>query len=332
MMYFLPLLALAAWFSIVSAVDFIAPHAQAVLDVTSSIDIEWSFPENATSYLLGTDYSIWLCAGGNEEKTHERVAHLFKGTIFSNPVQTSVEVDPTVGGEYPNGYFLEAVLTGMQGYSYRFTLTGMTGSFSPIVEKGLQLLPKPDGSETLRIQERQVPAPGAAVPPAPGAADPPVPGAADPPAPGAPVPPVPGAGNPPVPPGGKPPAGAPPAGAPPAGVPPPAAAPPPAVPPPAVPPPAAEPTVIQSVPYSEQTGTMRFAPMPMHPPKKISLKSPKPQFPTSPYKIATTFLPPPTVRTTISASVVQTAEAHENTHAPADMDEDMARFLKRWQD
>ncbi|EFE33323.1 uncharacterized protein ARB_07683 [Trichophyton benhamiae CBS 112371] len=318
MMSFLPLLTLVAWwFSIVSAVEFQAPQALAVLDATSPLDIEWSFPENATSFLLGTDYSIWLCAGGNEDNTH-----LFKGTILSNPVQTTAEVDPNAGSEYPNGYFLEAVLNGMQGYSYRFTLTGMTGSFSPNVEKGLRSLPKPDESDTARIQARQVPAPGAAVPPAPGAANPQAPGAANPPAPGAGAPPAPapGAGNPaaPVPPGGKPPAGAPPAGAPPAGappagVPPPAAAPPAGVPPAAAPPPAAEPTIVQTVPYPEQTGLTRYAPVPKQPPKKIVKRSATPQFPTSPYKVATTFLPPPTVRTTISASVTLTAEAHENT-------------------
>ncbi|EGD94705.1 hypothetical protein TESG_02213 [Trichophyton tonsurans CBS 112818] len=328
MMSFLPLLALVAWFSVVvSAVEFKAPQALAVLDAASPLDIEWSFPENATSFLLGTDYSIWLCAGGNEDNTHERVAQLFKGTILGNPVHTTAEVDPNAGSEYPNGYFLEAVLNGMQGYSYRFTLTGMTGSFSPNVEKGLQSLPKLDESDTVRIQARQVPAPGAAADPqAPGAANPPPPGAGAPPAP------APGAGNPPapVPPGGKPPAGAPPAGAPPAGVPPPAAAPPAGVPPAAVPPPAAEPTIVQTVPYPEQTGPTRYAPIPKHPPKKIVKREATPQFPTSPYKVATTFLAPPTVKTTISASVTLTAKAHENTHDP--VDEDMARFLRRWQD
>ncbi|OAL75012.1 hypothetical protein A7D00_0610 [Trichophyton violaceum] len=315
MMSFLSLFTLVAWFSIVSAVEFKAPQALAVLDAASPLDIEWSFPENATSFLLGTDYSIWLCAGGNEDNTHERVAQLFKGTILGNPVQTTAEVDPNAGSEYPNGYFLEAVLNGMQGYSYRFTLTGMTGSFSPNVEKGLRSLPKPDESDTVRFQARQVPAPGAAVPPAPGAANPQAPGAANPPAP------APGAGNPaaPVPPGGKPPAGAPPAGAPPAGVPPAAA-----------PPPAAEPTIVQTVPYPEQTGLTRYAPAPKQPPKKIVKREPTPQFPPSPYKIATTFLAPPTVKTTVSASVTLTAEAHENTHDP--VDEDMARFLRRWQD
>lgn len=74
MMSFLPLLTLVAWwFSIVSAVEFQAPQALAVLDATSPLDIEWSFPENATSFLLGTDYSIWLCAGGNEDNTHVRL-------------------------------------------------------------------------------------------------------------------------------------------------------------------------------------------------------------------------------------------------------------------
>lgn len=67
------LLALFAWFSIAAAsVQFITPQEQAVLDVNSPIDIEWSYPENATSYLVGTEYSIYLCAGGNDKGSHVR--------------------------------------------------------------------------------------------------------------------------------------------------------------------------------------------------------------------------------------------------------------------
>ncbi|WEW57933.1 Cell wall synthesis protein kre9 precursor [Emydomyces testavorans] len=93
-------------------------------------------------------------------------------------------------------------------------------------------------------------------------------------------------------------------------------------------PPGAQP----DLPYGEQVGPTRYAPIPKLPPAKITLKSAPPLFPTSDFNIATTNLPTPTIMTTISRPP-KSVEQMENTAAPADPPKnDMQRFLKRWQD
>src|SRR5215471_1593371 len=51
------------------------------------------------------------------------------------------------------------------------------------------------------------------------------------------------------------------------------------------------------VPYMDQTGLTRYAPMPKQPPTKISLKTAAPLYPTSAYQVAKNFLPTPAVQT-----------------------------------
>lgn len=68
-----------------------------------------------------------------------------------------------------------------------------------------------------------------------------------------------------------------------------------------------------TVPYAEQTGTIRYAPVPKQPGTTITAKTPKRQFPTSPYHIATTFLPPATVVQTVYATRTITVAKVENS-------------------
>lgn len=68
-----------------------------------------------------------------------------------------------------------------------------------------------------------------------------------------------------------------------------------------------------TVPYSEQTGATRYAPMPKHPDTTITAKTRKRQFPTSPYRIATTLLPPATVLETVYATQTFTTTSIENS-------------------
>ncbi|KAL2842950.1 hypothetical protein BJY01DRAFT_198876 [Aspergillus pseudoustus] len=72
-----------------------------------------------------------------------------------------------------------------------------------------------------------------------------------------------------------------------------------------------------TVPYPLQTGPTRYAPMAKKPGTAIPTTSPTPQFPASPYKIATAYLEPGTVETTLTASETVSVTMMENTAAPA---------------
>ncbi|KAF2431354.1 beta-1,6-glucan boisynthesis protein-like protein [Tothia fuscella] len=86
-------------------------------------------------------------------------------------------------------------------------------------------------------------------------------------------------------------------------------------------------------PFRLQTGPIRYAPMQTHPPTKITKKNKTPLNPTSPYKVATTFLPLGKIQTTITQSITWTFSQAEHTVAAAAQPTDpMQRFLNRWKD
>ncbi|KAK2774271.1 hypothetical protein FQN53_003709 [Emmonsiellopsis sp. PD_33] len=88
-----------------------------------------------------------------------------------------------------------------------------------------------------------------------------------------------------------------------------------------------------ALPYEDQKGPTRYAPVPMQPPTKISLKTAAPLHPKSAFNIAQSFLPRPTIKTTISVMGTFVTTSIENTAAPAPtVDDDMQRFLNRWKD
>ncbi|GIZ43267.1 hypothetical protein CKM354_000649900 [Cercospora kikuchii] len=87
------------------------------------------------------------------------------------------------------------------------------------------------------------------------------------------------------------------------------------------------------VPYADQSGATKYAPMQGIPPTKISAKNFKPLHPTSGYTIATAFLPNAKVQTTITQSQTFHVSSMENTAAPqAGPTDDMQKFLNRWKD
>ncbi|KAK7187934.1 hypothetical protein DPSP01_003176 [Paraphaeosphaeria sporulosa] len=87
------------------------------------------------------------------------------------------------------------------------------------------------------------------------------------------------------------------------------------------------------VEYTMQTGATRYAPMQPVPPTKITAKQAKPLYPTSSVKIATAALPIPSVQTTLTQSQTHKVTSMENTVAAAPMpSDDMAKFLRRWED
>lgn len=68
-----------------------------------------------------------------------------------------------------------------------------------------------------------------------------------------------------------------------------------------------------NLPYGEQTGPTKYAPMPKRAGSTIADKSPTPQYPPFPFSIATTYLPAPTVQYTDTAYLTWTTHSIENT-------------------
>ncbi|KAJ5668831.1 hypothetical protein N7462_009901 [Penicillium macrosclerotiorum] len=87
-----------------------------------------------------------------------------------------------------------------------------------------------------------------------------------------------------------------------------------------------------TIPYGEQTGLTKYAPMPKRAGTTIADRSPTPQYPPFPFSIATTYLPAPTVEYTDTAYLTWTTHSIENTAAPAaapTLDKRMQQFLER---
>ncbi|KAL4916895.1 hypothetical protein BDW62DRAFT_92623 [Aspergillus aurantiobrunneus] len=72
-----------------------------------------------------------------------------------------------------------------------------------------------------------------------------------------------------------------------------------------------------TVPYPLQTGPTRYAPVAKKAGTAVAKTSPTPQFPASPYVIATEYMKPGTVETTLTASETLSVTMMENTAAPA---------------
>jgi hypothetical protein len=71
-----------------------------------------------------------------------------------------------------------------------------------------------------------------------------------------------------------------------------------------------------TVPYGLQTGLTKYAPMQSVPPTKITANQYKPLYPTSAYTIATTWMPHPSIQTTLTASQTYSVSSMENTVCP----------------
>ena len=67
------------------------------------------------------------------------------------------------------------------------------------------------------------------------------------------------------------------------------------------------------IPYNQQTGLIKYAPMQPLPPHTITQQNTSPLWPTSSVSIATTFLPIPSVQTTITQGVTWAFSSHQNT-------------------
>lgn len=88
-----------------------------------------------------------------------------------------------------------------------------------------------------------------------------------------------------------------------------------------------------AIPYPEQVGNTKYAPMQPIPGKTITATNTKPLWPTSAIQYATTFLPVPTIVTTLTQAQTHPPSPHTNTvAAQAQPIDAMQRFLRRWKD
>ncbi|BCS02454.1 putative beta-1,6-glucan biosynthesis protein (Knh1) [Aspergillus luchuensis] len=242
-------------------IEFIEPAAGAVIRAGDVVTAHWRDSGALPRLASLVQYDLYLCAGGDTAGSNEDVALLVKDALFTRGNSVSFKIDPEVGGNDANAYFLRIAASGPEtsvvNYSDRFTLTNMTGSFSPTVLNGIHSaiystdsFPsslEDDNHEELR--KRQVAGPF-------------------------------------------------------------------------------------TIPYQLQTGPTRYAPMAKKPGSTIPAGTPTPQYPTSAYSVATTYLPQATVQMTLSASETYSVVSIENTASPAPHagDTKMKRFLERWKD
>lgn len=149
-----------ALLGLVSAdVQFTSPAAGAKLTGGGTISIEWkdSGDEPKISELL--TYQIFLCAGGNTDAEYDQLVELTQSATTANTFAVTGNkftgtVGATIGGTGTNAYFLKMMSVAQAGgivfnFSPRFTLSGMTGTFSAKVQAALKDVTGTDGPPTV---------------------------------------------------------------------------------------------------------------------------------------------------------------------------------------
>ncbi|RFU23929.1 hypothetical protein B7463_g12412, partial [Scytalidium lignicola] len=253
------LLVLASLPLAIADVSFTLPAAGTSLPGGTAFTVNWQDSNNPPLISALTSYQLFLYSGSNDSP--QQLYSLGQGT-FTGGNSFTATVPVGVGGTGSDAYFLGMVSTATAGgtitnFSNRFTLTGMTGSFSQAVKDGLATVSGTAGPQTINNLAQAAPAP------APGAAD----------------------------------------------------------------------EGVYGTPYNEQLGPTKYAPMQPVPPTAITATNTAPLWPTSSVRLATTFLPIPSVQTTITQAQTFSIASHQNTASPASQPlDDMQKFLNRWKD
>jgi len=91
---------------------------------------------------------------------------------------------------------------------------------------------------------------------------------------------------------------------------------------------------VYDVPYTLQTASIRYAPMPPMAQTQITAKNASPQWPTSAYTVYKTIAGSPNAVTTHTAQVTFSVSSREATVAAAGQPTDtaMQKYLNRWKD
>ncbi|KAL9005381.1 MAG: hypothetical protein Q9188_001823 [Gyalolechia gomerana] len=116
-------------------VQFTSPPAGGTLPAGKPITARWKDSGDGTALRDLKTYTLFLCAGGNDA---DSIYALY------NPLQV------LGAATHKFGSFLKIQSVGTDGthvvnYSNRFTLTGMTGSFPPEVQAGIEKVSGTDG-------------------------------------------------------------------------------------------------------------------------------------------------------------------------------------------
>ncbi|KAF8861347.1 beta-1,6-glucan boisynthesis protein-like protein [Acephala macrosclerotiorum] len=115
--------------------EFTVPAAGASVPGGTAFSVTWEDSGDAPSLADLTTYTLFLFSGSNASP--QQLYSLSQGTIATAST-VSVTVPVNTGGNGTNAYFLGMLSVASAGgtiwtYSSRFTLTGMTGSFSATV-------------------------------------------------------------------------------------------------------------------------------------------------------------------------------------------------------
>ncbi|KAJ5788113.1 hypothetical protein N7457_003103 [Penicillium paradoxum] len=291
----LPLL-LAAAYAQISSLSF---DGAAVISLLWSLDSE---PNSA--------YNFYLCAGDETTDSYDTLSPVITNRAYAPGDMVSFQVDQGIGGNEPNAYFLKIVQAGSHeywsGFTSHFTLTNMKGTFSRRVTDAINVMqPKPAIAIPWPVQDNHIAGIDSDFNTTRASSTDMVLQF--------PTPTVTseahrelkrqvaaagvgGVGG-------------------------------------AV---GAVAVVDQhTVPYGEQTGSIKYAPMPKSAGTTIATRTASPQYPPFPFAIATTYLGAPNVLYTDMLYPTWTANSIENTAAPAPaptLDKRMQKWLDRWRD
>ncbi|KAJ5143115.1 uncharacterized protein N7515_001902 [Penicillium bovifimosum] len=283
-------------------------------DAAAAVSLLWNMETEP-----GSTYNFYLCAGDEVTGSYDTLSQVITDGAYAPGDMVSFKVDQGIGGNEPNAYFLKIVLSGpheyWSGLTSHFTLTNMKGTFSPKVTDAIKTMQQP--KLPIAIPWPAVPDNDHLIEAAEVASTLNVPSATRASSPEKvlhfPTPTVTGeaehnelrkrqVGA---------------VGGIDVGV-------------------GAVATIDQhTVPYGEQTGSIKYAPMPKSAGTTVATRSATPQYPPFPFSIATTYLGAPTVLYTESLYATWTANTIENTATPAPaptLDKRMQKWLDRWQD
>jgi len=229
--------------SAVADVGFNSPSAGQVIS-GSTISVEFADGPGDPHIQDFTAYTLQLCAGGNDATDFTPILTFTDKGIFDSATYSAKIPDLKIGGSTKNAYFLRSIGVAPGGtvinYSSRFTLSGMTGTFSAAVESALADVSGTAGPET----DNQIANPQNAAVAGTAAA-----GAAE-----------------------------------------------------------------FSVPYTMQTGPVRYAPMAVKAPSKITAKGDARQFPTTAWNIwSRSGMPAPDATQTVTNPYTYSAQSMEPT-------------------
>ena len=135
-------------------VEFTSPAAGTTLTGGGAITITWRESGVAPPLSDLSTYSLYLCAGGNDESTIIQLAPVTTQGSFANGNTAEGSFAASLGASIPaNAYFFKMVSQSTTGgtvtnYSPRFSLSDMTGVFPQNVITGMQSVTGTEGPPT----------------------------------------------------------------------------------------------------------------------------------------------------------------------------------------